>query len=172
MPSDFDDFSDKAHPEYKGGTTEETRNRDLLRKLMEAAGFNVNANEWWHYDYKDWREYGIYDIAFSDIRKFSDTEVRVRRVEFVGNTFTRDRDMRRQIFLNEGDVFTPENLRKSVEGLNKFGKFEKITKENISWFLDKENKDIDFIIFLEEKKQPKTISSQNQRGQNPKKVFR
>lgn len=68
MPSDFDDFSDKAHPEYKGGTAEETKNRDLLRKLMEAAGFTVNDNEWWHYDYKDWREYGIYDIAFSDIK--------------------------------------------------------------------------------------------------------
>ena len=157
MPSDFDDFSDKAHPEYKGGTAEETRNRNLLRRMMEAAGFTVNANEWWHYDYKDWREYGIYDIAFSEIRKFSDTEVRVRRVEFVGNTFTRDRDMRRQIFLNEGDIFTPENLRKSVEGLNKFGKFEKISEENVSWIWDKPNRDIDFIFYLEEKKQPKIV---------------
>jgi beta-lactamase class D/D-alanyl-D-alanine dipeptidase len=68
MPSDFDDFSDKAHPEYKGGTAEETRNRDLLRKLMEAAGFTVNSDEWWHFDYKDWREYGLYDIAFSSIK--------------------------------------------------------------------------------------------------------
>jgi D-alanyl-D-alanine dipeptidase len=68
MPSDFDEFSERAHPEYKGGTVEEIRNRDLLRKLMEAAGFTVNANEWWHYDYKDWREYGIYDIAFKDIK--------------------------------------------------------------------------------------------------------
>jgi beta-lactamase class D len=67
MPSDFDDFSDKAHPEYKGGTAEETRNRDLLRKLMEAESFTVNANEWWHYDYKDWQSYGLYDIAFSSI---------------------------------------------------------------------------------------------------------
>lgn len=68
MPSDFDDFSDKAHPEYKGGTAEETRNRDLLRKLMEAESFTVNANEWWHYDYKDWQSYALYDIAFSSIK--------------------------------------------------------------------------------------------------------
>lgn len=158
MPSDFDDFSDKAHPEYAGGTAEETRNRNLLRKLMEAAGFTVNANEWWHYDYKDWREYGIYDIAFSEIRKFPAAEFRVRRIEFSGNTFTRDRDMRRSISLREGDIFTPENLQKSVEGLNKFGKFEPITEENVSWFLDKENKDIDFIFYLEEKTQFKTIT--------------
>ncbi len=158
MPSDFDDFSDKAHPEYAGGTAEETKNRNMLRQMMEAAGFTVNDNEWWHYDYKDWQSYGLYDIAFSDIRKFPDTEVRVRQVEFVGNTFTRDRDMRRQIFLNEGDIFTIEILRKSVEGLNKFGKFEKITEENVSWVLDEPNKDIDFIFYLEEKKKPKTIS--------------
>jgi D-alanyl-D-alanine dipeptidase len=67
MPSDFDDFSEKAHPEYKGGTAEQTKNRDLLKGLMEAEGFTVNANEWWHYDYKDWQSYGLYDIPFSTI---------------------------------------------------------------------------------------------------------
>jgi D-alanyl-D-alanine dipeptidase len=69
MPSDFDDFSEKAHPEYAGGTETQTKNRNLLRKLMEAEGFTINANEWWHFDYKDWKEYGIYDIAFSEIKK-------------------------------------------------------------------------------------------------------
>jgi D-alanyl-D-alanine dipeptidase len=68
MPSDFDDFSDKASPDYKGGTDEERRNRDLLRKLMEAEGFTVNENEWWHFDYKDWKSYALYDIAFSSIK--------------------------------------------------------------------------------------------------------
>lgn len=65
MPSDFDEFTERASPDYKGGSAEETRNRDLLRKLMEAEGFTVNANEWWHFDYKDWQTYAIYDIPFS-----------------------------------------------------------------------------------------------------------
>lgn len=68
MPSDFDEFTERASPDYKGGTKEETRNRELLRKLMEAEGFIVNPNEWWHFDYKDWEKYAIYDIAFSEIR--------------------------------------------------------------------------------------------------------
>lgn len=72
MPSDFDDFSDKAHPEYQGGTAEETRNRNILRKIMEGAGFTVNANEWWHFDYQDWQSYGLYDIAFSHIGQLKD----------------------------------------------------------------------------------------------------
>lgn len=67
MPSDFDDFSEKAHPDYRGGTSEERRNRDMLRKMMEAAGFTVNENEWWHFDYREWREYGIYDLDFKDL---------------------------------------------------------------------------------------------------------
>jgi len=66
MPSGFDEFSERASPDYTGGTVEERANRDLLRKLMEAEGFIVNANEWWHFDYKDWEKYAIYDISFAE----------------------------------------------------------------------------------------------------------
>ncbi|MEP6786783.1 MAG: M15 family metallopeptidase [Acidobacteriota bacterium] len=69
MTSGFDEFTERASPDYKGGTDEERANRDKLRKLMEAEGFTVNANEWWHFDYKDWQEYAIYDIAFTEIGK-------------------------------------------------------------------------------------------------------
>jgi zinc D-Ala-D-Ala dipeptidase len=69
MPSDFDDFTEKASPDYKGGTELQTKNRELLRKLMEAEGFTVNANEWWHFDYKDWKDYAIYDLSFKDLSK-------------------------------------------------------------------------------------------------------
>ncbi|MDQ3088405.1 MAG: D-alanyl-D-alanine dipeptidase, partial [Acidobacteriota bacterium] len=64
----FDDFTDNASPNYEGGTEQQRKNRDLLRKMMEAEGFTVNDNEWWHFDYKDWKEYAIYDIAFSEIK--------------------------------------------------------------------------------------------------------
>jgi D-alanyl-D-alanine dipeptidase len=69
MPSDYDEFTERASPEYGGGSEEERRNRDLLRRLMEEEGFIVNANEWWHFDFKDWESYGIYDIPFSEIGK-------------------------------------------------------------------------------------------------------
>lgn len=69
MPSGYDEFTDRAAPDYKGGTDEERANRELLRRLMEAEGFTVNPNEWWHFDYKDWEQYAIYDIAFSEVGK-------------------------------------------------------------------------------------------------------
>ncbi len=67
MPSGYDEFTERASPEYKGGTETERANRDLLRKMMEAENFTVNPNEWWHFDYKDWEKYAIYDLAFSEI---------------------------------------------------------------------------------------------------------
>jgi len=66
MPSGYDEFTDRASPNYTGGTEEERRNRDLLRKLMEDEGFIVNSDEWWHFDYKDWEKYAIYDISFAE----------------------------------------------------------------------------------------------------------
>ena len=69
MPSGYDEFTERAAPNYFGGSETATKNRELLRKLMEAENFTVNANEWWHFDYKDWEKYAIYDISFSEIGK-------------------------------------------------------------------------------------------------------
>ncbi len=30
-------------------------------------GFTVFATEWWHFDHKDWKEYGILDVEFARI---------------------------------------------------------------------------------------------------------
>lgn len=69
MPTDFDDFTEQASPTYAGATAVQKKNRDLLRRVMEAEGFTVNDNEWWHFDYKDWKDYAIYDIAFSEVKE-------------------------------------------------------------------------------------------------------
>lgn len=69
MPSGYDEFTERASPDYKGGTEKTRENRDMLRKMMEDEGFTVNPNEWWHFDYKNWEKYAIYDIAFSEIKE-------------------------------------------------------------------------------------------------------
>ena len=68
MPSPYDDFTEKAAPDYPGGTPEERAARDLLRRAMEAEGFTVYEHEWWHFDYKDWRSYRVLDIPFDRLR--------------------------------------------------------------------------------------------------------
>lgn len=67
MPSGYDDFTERAHPDYAGGTPEARHRRDLLRAAMEAEGFSVYENEWWHFDYRDWRLYPILDLPFERI---------------------------------------------------------------------------------------------------------
>ena len=68
MPSAYDDLSARASPDYRGGTPESRARRDLLRRAMEAQGFTVEPNEWWHFNCRDWREYPILDIPFGDIK--------------------------------------------------------------------------------------------------------
>lgn len=67
MPSDFDEFNEKAAPDYSGGTPKETANREFLRFNMESEGFTVNPKEWWHFDHKTWQQYEIYDLSFSEL---------------------------------------------------------------------------------------------------------
>lgn len=67
MPSDFDEFNEKAAPDYTGGTARARANRDLLRRRMEGEGFTVNPKEWWHFDYKDWGQYEIEDVSFDEL---------------------------------------------------------------------------------------------------------
>jgi D-alanyl-D-alanine dipeptidase len=67
MPSAYDDFTDRASPRYEGGTEAERTARDLLIRGMEGEGFTVESSEWWHFDYKDWKEYGILDIPFEKL---------------------------------------------------------------------------------------------------------
>ena len=63
MPSDFDTFSVKAHPDYQGGTREQRHNRDVLHKAMTAEGFQTAKYEWWHFHDPDWRRYRLTDVA-------------------------------------------------------------------------------------------------------------
>ncbi len=69
MPSAYDEFSDRASPKYAGGSPETTARRELLRAAMEREGFEVDPGEWWHYNYKDWKEYPILDVPFDAIGK-------------------------------------------------------------------------------------------------------
>ncbi len=64
MPGDYDEMSERSYPSYTGGTEEERSRRDMLRHAMEQEGFFVYSHEWWHFDYKDWREYPILDVPF------------------------------------------------------------------------------------------------------------
>lgn len=64
MVSGYDEFHDRAYPGYLGGTSQQRWYRDLLRRTMENEGFTVFDAEWWHFDYRDWRQYPILNVTW------------------------------------------------------------------------------------------------------------
>jgi D-alanyl-D-alanine dipeptidase len=69
MPSGYDEMSERAYADYTGGTPEERERRATLRQAMENEGFTVYPQEWWHFDYKDWKLYPILNVRFEDLGK-------------------------------------------------------------------------------------------------------
>jgi len=69
---------------------------------------------------------GIVDfvITIEEGKQFS-----LRRLEFVGNTFTRDNVLRREVLLNEGDIYNQTAWEYSIIKLNQLGYFDPIDKE-------------------------------------------
>ncbi len=67
MVSTYDETTDRAYPNYPGGTSLQRWHRNLLRAAMEAEGFTVYEAEWWHFDYKDWQRYRIGNERFERI---------------------------------------------------------------------------------------------------------
>ena len=68
MVSGYDEFSVRAAADYPGGTSLERWNRELLRRALEYQGFEVYGFEWWHYDFKDWKDYPILNLDFDRIQ--------------------------------------------------------------------------------------------------------
>jgi zinc D-Ala-D-Ala dipeptidase len=68
MPGGYDEMSPRSYPTYSGGTANERARRDLLRRAMEAEGFSVNEAEWWHFDFRTWREYPVLNVPFERLR--------------------------------------------------------------------------------------------------------
>jgi D-alanyl-D-alanine dipeptidase len=69
MPSGYDEMTERAYPNYSGGTEEQRRLREMLREAMESEGFTIYEYEWWHFDYKDWKQYPILNIGFDQIKE-------------------------------------------------------------------------------------------------------
>jgi CubicO group peptidase (beta-lactamase class C family)/D-alanyl-D-alanine dipeptidase len=67
MPGGYDEFSDRSYPDYLGGTSRQRYHRDLLRRAMEGEGFTVYEAEWWHFDYKEWKNYPILNSTFEQL---------------------------------------------------------------------------------------------------------
>ncbi|MBK8148722.1 MAG: outer membrane protein assembly factor BamA [Acidobacteria bacterium] len=92
---------------------------------------------------------GIVDITISiDEGK----QFRLRRLEFTGNTFTRDKILRREVLINEGDIYNQIYLETSVIRLNQTGYFDPIDKDqDVEIRTDEEEGEVDLVVKVREK---------------------
>ncbi len=67
MPTGYDDFTERAHRDYRGGSPESLKNRKLLEDAMKKYGFIPMRTEWWHFDAPGWDKFSILDIPFDAI---------------------------------------------------------------------------------------------------------
>ena len=67
MVAGYDEFSPRSFPQYPGGTSRQRWHRELLRRTMESEGFAIYEYEWWHFDFKDWKQYRIGNVTFEQI---------------------------------------------------------------------------------------------------------
>ncbi|HTY63595.1 MAG TPA: outer membrane protein assembly factor BamA [Acidobacteriota bacterium] len=77
----------------------------------------------------------------------------VRFIQFLGNTKTRDKVIRREMILEEGKIFSSQALENSVLRINQLGFFEKIEEKDYEVKPDDKNNLVDVNITVKEKSQ-------------------
>src|SRR2546423_11610418 len=76
----------------------------------------------------------------------------LRRLEFTGNTFTRDNVLRREVLINEGDIYNQNYFEYSVTRLNQLGYFNPIDKDKDADFRTNEEEGlVDVTVKVSEK---------------------
>ena len=67
MGGTYDEATERSFPDYPVATGLQRWRRELLRRVMEDEGFTRVVDEWWHFDYRDWREYPILNRPFATL---------------------------------------------------------------------------------------------------------
>jgi outer membrane protein insertion porin family len=78
-------------------------------------------------------------------------QFRLRRLEFVGNTTTRDKVIRREVLVNEGEIFSTALFDISLLRLNQLGFFDVLKPEDAEQKPDPKEPEVDVTIKVKEK---------------------
>ena len=88
-----------------------------------------------------------FEITIDEGKQFT-----LRRLEFTGNTFTRDNVLRREVLMNEGDIYNQNFFEFSITRLNQLGYFNPIDKDKDADFRTNEEEGlVDVTVKVQEK---------------------
>lgn len=68
MPTPYDDFTEKAHPDYPNFPADVLKNRALLFGILSHFGFTHYPSEWWHFDFQGWQQFPLMDLSFEELK--------------------------------------------------------------------------------------------------------
>jgi outer membrane protein insertion porin family len=106
---------------HKGDWYNEGRIEKLTDKLRDAYGTQGYFQWTMAVDRKPNPQTQVVDVT---LRMDEDKRYYVGKIRFTGNDTTRDKVIRREVYLNEGDVFNTEALKLSIRRINQLGYFK------------------------------------------------
>ncbi|MGO9591464.1 MAG: outer membrane protein assembly factor BamA [Candidatus Acidiferrales bacterium] len=118
---------------------------DDFRKLYGDYGY-IDFNAEPSFDVDEPRKVINLTLTFDQQKQFF-----VRRIEFSGNTTTRDKVIRRELLLDEGQVFSNRLWELSLLRLNQLGYFDPIKPENADLKRNVKAGTVDILLKVKEK---------------------
>jgi outer membrane protein insertion porin family len=142
------EFLESIFPIKKGQIFSAAKIRKSFEDYTKLYGgfgfidFNVNPN----FDVDDATKTVNLTLDFDQGKQFF-----VRRIEFQGNTTTRDKVIRRELLLDEGSLFNDHLWELSILRLNQLGYFDTVKKENADLKRDVKAGTVDINLKVREK---------------------
>jgi len=138
----------KAFPLKEGDIFDADKIRkslDDFRKLYGTYGY-IDFSAEPDFDVNEPKKLVNLTLVFDQQKQFF-----VRRIEFSGNTTTRDKVIRRELLLDEGQVFNNRYWELSLLRLNQLGYFDTIKPENAELKKNVKNGTVDIKLKVKEK---------------------
>ncbi len=142
------DYLQKVFPLKEGEIFDADKIRkslDTFRKLYGEYGY-IDFTAEPSFDVNDAQKTVNLTLVLDQQKQFF-----VRRIEFSGNTTTRDKVIRRELLLDEGQVFNNRLWELSLLRLNQLGYFDPIKPENAELKRNTQAGTVDILLKLKEK---------------------
>ncbi len=133
---------------------------DIFSREKIAKGLEALRKAYGQYGFINYT--GVPNTTFDDDKKLANLEIDVdegkafyvRRIEFVGNTTTRDKVIRRELALEEGGIYDSRKWELSLLRLNQLSYFDQIKPDDPSTTdkkLDEKNGQVDLTLHVHER---------------------
>ncbi|HEY6371276.1 MAG TPA: outer membrane protein assembly factor BamA [Candidatus Sulfotelmatobacter sp.] len=133
---------------------------DIFSREKIAKGIEALRKAYGEYGYINYT--GVPSTTFDDEKKIANLEIDidegkqfyVRRIEFVGNTTTRDKVIRRELALEEGGIYNSRLWELSLLRLNQLSYFDQLKPDDPNVTekkLDEKNGQVDLTLKVKEK---------------------